>query len=383
MFNRVPLAWLQLTHQKVRLVAAIAGISFAVVLMLFQLGLLDALFTTASLVQSRLAGDLFITSDQYQYMLTSKSFSRRRLYQALAFDGVQSVSPVYLGIAQWKNPDTQTERSILTLGYNPLDNSFALPEGADPHRLLFPDVVFFDSASRPEFGPVEKDIREKGEVRTEVNGRRVKVKGLFRMGPSFGVDGAMVTGDLNFLRMFPSHPDGLIELGLIHLKPGADAESVRAALQKGLPPDVRVLDRATFIQKEKDYWAASTGIGYIFTLGVFIGFVVGAVIVYQILYTDVNDHLAEFATLKALGYRDFYLASIVLRQALLLSIFGFIPGLIIASELYSLTEGATYLPLKMTALRAGFVLALTIGMCAGSALLAVRKLSQADPADIF
>ena len=146
---------------------------------------------------------------------------------------------------------------------------------------------------------------------------------------------------------------------------------------------MRVLTRANFIEGEKTYWKANTGIGYIFTLGVIIGFVVGAVIVYQILYTGVNDHLAEFATLKALGYTDFYLSMIVLRQALMLSIFGYIPGVLMANVLYSLTSNYAFLPMNMDPRRVVLILILTIGMCAGSALLAMRKLRQADPADIF
>ena len=183
--------------------------------------------------------------------------------------------------------------------------------------------------------------------------------------------------------MFPGHSAGLIELGVITLKPGADAERVRQALEKGLPHDVRVLSRETFQRKEKAYWADNTGIGYIFILGVFIGFMVGAVIVYQILYTAVNDHLAEFATLKALGYHDSYLAGIVIRQSLMLSLLGFLPGLAIATGLYRVTADATFLPMKMDPRRAALVLGLTVAMCSGSAMLAMRKLRQADPADIF
>ena len=100
--TRVPLAWLQLTHEKLRLLAAVAGIAFAVVLMLVQLGLLDALFNASALVQSRLQGDLVIVSKQYNYLVFSKNFPKPRLYQALAADGVESVWPVYLGLAQWK-----------------------------------------------------------------------------------------------------------------------------------------------------------------------------------------------------------------------------------------------------------------------------------------
>lgn len=383
MFNRVPLAWLQLTHEKIRLAAVVAGIAFAVVLMLFQLGLLDALFATASLVQSRLESDLVLTSKQYQYMIFSGSFSRRRVYQALAFDGVDSVRSVYLSLGTWKNPVRLTQRSVLAIGYDPLGAAFTLSPGDDPRQLLLDDNVFFDAAARPEFGPIERLVREKGVVETEVNGHMVKVVDTFRMGSSFGVDGTLVASDLTFLRMFPGHPRELVELGLIRLKPGVDPESVRLALEKGLPPDVRVLNRATFLQQEKDYWAVNTGIGYIFTLGVFIGFVVGGVIVYQILYTDVNDHLAEFATLKALGYNDLYLSLIVLRQALILALLGFFPGVGIAKILYTLTQTATSLPMILEGRRVLLILVLTVGMCSVSALLAMRRLRKADPADIF
>ena len=383
MFKRIPLAWLQLAHEKVRLLAAIAGIAFTVVLMLYQIGLLDTLYVTASLVQTRLKGDLVLTSPQYQYLVYSKNFSKRRGYQALAFDGVESVQPVYLSMAEWKNPVSMTVRSVLIIGYDPLGEAFTLPAGVDPRRLSLPDTVLFDSTSRTEFGPVERLLHERGVVVTEVNGRKVKVIDLFRLGSSFGVDGTLVTSDSSFQRMFPAHSGDRVELGLINLKPGADPERVRQAIENGLPPDVRVLTRANFIEGEKTYWKANTGIGYIFTLGVIIGFVVGAVIVYQILYTGVNDHLAEFATLKALGYTDFYLSMIVLRQALMLSIFGYIPGVLMANVLYSLTSNYAFLPMNMDPRRVVLILILTIGMCAGSALLAMRKLRQADPADIF
>ena len=383
MAKRVPLAWLQLTHEKLRLAAAVAGIAFAVLLMMMQLGFREALATASSLVQSALQGDLVLTSRQYDYLVFSKQFSQRRLYQALSFDGVESAWPVYLGLAQWKNPEDLHERAILVIGSDPDGHLITVSNDVDPSRLRLPDIALFDSDSRAEFGPVAKMIREKGSVRTEVNGRSIQVVGLFKMGTSFGVNGTVVASDLNFLRIFPGHSGGLTELGVIRLKPGANAIAVRDTLRGGLPPDVYVLTHDEFVQQERDYWALHTGIGYIFTMGVFMGFVVGAVIVYQILYTDVNDHLPEYATLKAMGHRNGYLASIVLKESVLLSLFGFVPGAVIAKGLYVLTEQATLLPMNMSLERVGTVLALTVAMCGASALLAVRKLAQADPADVF
>jgi putative ABC transport system permease protein len=154
-------------------------------------------------------------------------------------------------------------------------------------------------------------------------------------------------------------------------------------LQKNLPNDVRVLTKAEFINFEKQYWSENTSIGFIFTMGTAIGFVVGVVIVYQILSGDVAEHTAEYATLKAMGYQDSYLLTVVFQEALILAFLGFLPGSAIAVSLYALTRNATNLPLFMTMSRAITVLILTIMMCLISGGIATRKLRAADPADIF
>jgi len=138
-----------------------------------------------------------------------------------------------------------------------------------------------------------------------------------------------------------------------------------------------------FIDFEKDYWAGSTPIGFIFTLGIVIGFLVGLVIVYQILYADISDHLPEYATLKAMGFTDNYFLGVVLQESLILALLGFIPGVVISLGLYSLAQGATMLPIVMTVQRAITVLILTITMCTLSGAIAIRKLRAADPAEIF
>jgi putative ABC transport system permease protein len=351
--------------------------------MLVQLGFRDALFTASSIVQDRLQSDLVIISKQYDYLVFSSRFPQERLYQALAYDGVKSVAPIYLGIAQWKNPEDNKERSILLLGVNPVSQLPALPDLENPKRLLFPYAVMFDQGSRSEFGPIADAVREKGSIEAELNGKKVQVVGLFQMGVSFGVNGTVVTSDLNFLRVMPGHPQDSIEIGLIQLIPGANPSEVRDRMNEHLPADVRVLTKAEFRQEEREYWAWHTGIGYIFTLGVFIGLIVGAVIVYQILYTDVTDHLPEYATLKAMGYGNRYLSGLVLREAFILSLIGYVPAYLIAKVLYFVTQKATLLPMFLTPDKAVLVFLLTVFMCCGSAMVAIRKLRQADPAEIF
>ncbi|OKH32912.1 ABC transporter, partial [Calothrix sp. HK-06] len=176
---------------------------------------------------------------------------------------------------------------------------------------------------------------------------------------------------------------GLIEVGLIKLKPGADANAFAQKLRNYLTQEVNVMTKQQYIDFERNYWASNTAIGFIFTLGAIMGFIVGIVIVYQILYTEVNDHLSEYATLKAIGYTHKYLLRVILQESLLLAVLGYFPGLFVTLFLYQKAREATLLPVFMTFARAVIVLVLTIIMCYISGVIAVKKLNAADPADIF
>jgi putative ABC transport system permease protein len=381
---RIPLAWLQLSREKMRLLVAIAGISFADILMFMQLGFRDALFDAAVNLHKNIQGDIFLVSPQSTSLISMKSFPSRRLYQTLGFEGVQSINSVYIGLGLWKNPETRGTRSILVVGFNPIDNILSLPEVTrNLEKIKMPDVVLFDDASRPEFGPIPQLFNQGENVLTEVESRRIRVGGLFTLGASFGADGNILTSDLNFLRMFSKRDKGIIDIGVVKLKPGTNPESLIQIMKEKLPKDVLILSKEEFVNKEKQYWETGTAIGFIFGLGTSMGFIVGIVIVYQILYTDVADHLPEYATLKAMGYKNSYFWIVVFQEALILSVIGYLPGAAISTGLYALTKGATQLPMAMTLARAIIVFILTIVMCSVSGAIAVRKLQAADPADIF
>ena len=460
MIFAVPLAWLQLTYEKSRLLVAIAGITFAVVLMFLQLGFRDALFTSAIRLQSNLVGDLVIISPQSTNLVGMRNFSQRRLYQALGMKEVDSVNPVYIGLGAWKiqeDPAGQT-RNILVLGANPEAKVFKMA-GAEANidHIKTQDVVLFDRASRAEFGPIVGEcgtlaLKAKftddafacnNLVTREVANRKLTIGGLFELGASFAADGAVITSDTNFLRIFDSRRSGLINVGLINLKPDAspyeamrnfilsqpsdhvilpreklqpDGKRVQVLYKESIDAngklireenkdkvfvyktdltvedlkkthdaavdDTRILTMEGYIDFEKGYWQKSTAIGFIFSLGTVMGFIVGIVIVYQILYTDVSDHLAEYATLKAMGYGNLYLAQVVIQEAFVLSILGFIPGLGISFGLYNLTKNATLLPLYIWD-KAIPVMILTMVMCVISGAISLRKVQSADPAEIF
>ena len=134
---------------------------------------------------------------------------------------------------------------------------------------------------------------------------------------------------------------------------------------------------------EVDHWRNNTSFGLIFNLGVLVGLVVGAIIVYQILYSDVSDHLPEYATMKAMGYSDGFVVGIIVQESVLLAALAFAPSLLLAMGLYAILASSTSLMIVMTVQRALAVFALTLVMSAGSGWLATGKLRRLDPADIF
>ncbi|AFZ23493.1 DevC protein [Cylindrospermum stagnale PCC 7417] len=390
MFRNIPLAWLQLARQKIRFLVALAGIAFVAVLMFMQIGFQEALYASATQLHKNLQGDLFIISAQYQSLTSNQSFSRSRLYQTLGFDGVESISPLYVQFAKLKNMINGHKYPIYILGFAPVKSIFLMPEIQQDFKLLqIPNQVLFDSASRPEFGPIAQDFKQNKPVSLEIFsysglvGYKVKISGLFSLGPSFGVDGNLIVSSSTFLRIFQDRQPQKIDIGLINLKSGADPQKVLANLSAKLPKDVIVMNRQSFIEFEKSYWTLRTPIGFVFNLMVIMGFVVGVIVVYQILYSNISSHLAEYATLKAMGFKNKYLLGIVFQQALILAALGYIPGFAIALGLYDIAKNATKLPVVMDINKALIVLFSAILMCLISGFLSTNKLRNVDPAEIF
>lgn len=378
------LAWRQISKEKTRLIVALGGVSFAVVLVSMQLGFRGSVYTSAVRLHQKMDYDLVMLNPATPFIGFSESFTRRRLYQALAADGVMDVTPVYLRPGFWKNPWEFNSRSLLVIGFDPAHDILRIDDvSRNLDQLKVPDVVLFDRASRPEFGPVAQVFEKVKTVSAEINNRHIRVIDLYELGTSFGIDGSVITSDLNFQRIFPDRPPGFIELGLIHLEPDADIAAVQALLVQFLERDVLILTRDQFIQREADYWGSTTPIGYVFGFGAIMGLIVGSVIVYQILYADVMEHSVEYATLKAIGYRNVDLSMLVLAEAGILGVLGFLPGFIVSLGLYSIATEATRLPLEMSLLRAFLVFMLTLSMCAISGLIALRKVRATDPAEVF
>jgi putative ABC transport system permease protein len=390
MILNIPLAWLQLVKQKVRFLVALAGIAFISVLMFMQIGFQDALYASATQVHKHLRGDLFLISSQYKSLTSTQSFPRSRLYQILGFNGITSVEPLYVQFAKLKNPLNGRKYPIYVLGFDPVKSIFRLPEIDQDFQLLkIPDQVFFDRAARPEFGPIAEYFQKNKPISMEIFsylgtvGYKVKVSGLFTLGPSFGVDGNLIVSSSTFFKIFPEHRPNQVDIGSIHLQPHVNPQRILATLSASLPNDVTVMTRQGFIDFEKSYWTLRTPIGFVFNLMVTMGFVVGVIVVYQILYSNISTHFVQFATLKAMGFRNKYLLNVVFQQAVILAVLGYIPGFAISLGLYDIAKDATKLPIVMDINKGLLVFTSVIVMCLTSGFFSTNKLRKVDPAEIF
>lgn len=383
MSDRVPLALLQLKQHPRRLLIAVAGIAMSTLGILCQMGFEDSLFRSATRLFQELDADLVLISPQYQFMVLPTAFTERRLYQSLSVEGVKSIAPLRLGIAPLRNPATRIDRNAYIVGVPKHARVFAKPDWQRAIDVLDqPDEVLFDARSRPEFGPVAALFRQ-GEVRSEIAHRSIRIVGVFEMGASFSADGTAITTEDGFARLFPSRASGLIDIGLIHLEPGARAASVLEDLRAALPNDVLVMTHDELNRREQAYWRGTTPAGFIFKTVLVISLIVGCVSVYQILSSDVAENLRQYSTLKALGYSDRYFVRLTFEKAWLLTSMAYPVGFALAGVVYLSATYLTLVPLVMTTTRVVGVYALILAAAFIAGFVAMSRLRRSDPTELF
>jgi putative ABC transport system permease protein len=379
-------------HDKLRFLAAGAAVAFAVLLMFLEQGFHHALLESMTLLIERLNAEVVIVNRAKYSVTVAAPFARHLLIQARALPEVADVYPLYIELQSglWKDTATRDANlphihAIRVLAFDPAKPVLRVP-GLDDEALLnlqLPGTVLMDSRSRSVYGPTA------GDIQRELAEKSIEVVGSFQLGPDFVNDGNLIMSDSTYARLFPMPQPwrsalDQVEIGLIHLREGADPTRVRDALRAMLPrEEVAVLTRTELAQQEQQFWNESTPVGYVFRLGMFLGFLVGVIICGQILAADVADHHAEYATLKAIGYPDSYLTWVVLQAAILLSICGFIPGLLMSAAGYELLAAWTSLPMHLTVARAATVLGWTLVMGGLSGMGAMRKIYVTDPAKVF
>ncbi|MEZ6094058.1 MAG: FtsX-like permease family protein [Pirellulaceae bacterium] len=387
---RINLALLNILNSPRKTALSISGIGVAILLVFMQLGFRGAVENTATNIYGKLDFDVLVRSPNYLHFVDAGTTPSRYLDEIAGAEGVTQANFLDVSVVNWRNPVGQM-KGILLLGVSPSQSPFRDRHvDRDFKHLLSLDSILIDRQSHHEFGPVNQKTFAKADVgrEFEVGGQAMKITGLFDMGAGLAANGAAIVADKSFQMMVPTFRDGEVTFGLIKLEEDVPVDSFVAAIQARFTdpqhgPLVEVLTRDQVLQRELDRWLGETPIGFIFTLGVLISLIVGAAIVYMVLGNDVANRLHEYATLKAMGYSNVYMAGVVIRQAGYLALFSFVPALVVALLLYWSTSWLANLAMEMTMARVGFVLLLTLMMCGCAGTLALKKLWQAEPAELF
>ncbi len=372
------IAWRILVDQKGRTALATGGIFVAILLVFIELGFFVAVPQGGMLIYDHMRFDLLVCSDKYLFQAQSGQFARDRLAAVMALPEVAQASPIYLGGGKWRDANGGLKLDIAVIGLDPLAGVFTVPDIERQSAVIErPDTVLVDSATRTLFGPLDA-----GRV-VDIAGRHMTIGGQYKLGTGFLGLGVALVSEANFFAMFPGRPPDTVNLGLVTVKPGADPDGAARALRGVLPADMRVFTRAELVAHEVAYWTTRTATGLIFGSGLVVSFVVGIMVLYQTLATQITRQLPQFATLKAIGYSDRYLDAIVLIESFLIMAVAFVPALGAALAVYALVRSETLLPLSLTAAELGSVFAITLVMAAASAFLSLGSLRRADPAEVF
>lgn len=383
----IPFTLLNLLHQRKRTAIALAGVAFSNILIFMQLGFYASAESTATLLLRQLDFELIVLSPDYLDINRPGLFPRARMQRLAAFQEVQQTSPMYISSQLWRivNTDKSQEglrRNMAVIGFDPVSSPFRLPDLREKvEKLKIVGNAFIDTKSRSYFGDLSLGVE------SELGMARVRLVDTFTIGTGFGSDGMVMCSSETFSRIFGGAPLDKISLGLVKLKPGSDPAMVAAQIRASFPggdyEPMRVFTRQELEEQEMHFWVTKTSVGQIFFMGVLVAMLVGIVFVYQVISSDLKNRLPEFATLKAMGYGDRFLDSVVLEQALWYAALGFVPALLISLALYGWIADLALIPLGMTVERIVLVLVSGIIMCVVSGWLALRRVKAADPAELF
>ena len=370
-----PLAQRNLFHDKVRLAVTLTGIVFSVVLIVVQLGLFIGFTTATSNLIDHSGADLWITSKNVPYVEQGVAFSERKLNQVRAVPGVADAQKIIAHWTQWKRHDGGQE-SVQVVGINvddPIEQPWNLVEG-HVEDLKRPDAVIMDELYKQKLG-----VTRVGEV-FEIGGYRARVVGFTRGIRSFTTSPYVFTSFKNAQDFTGLREDQTLFI-LVKLAPGANRAQVRRAMLDHVK-DVDVLTNAQFGHMTTFYWMFTTGAGVAVLIAAALGLVVGFVVVAQTIYATTMDHIREYGTLKAMGAPNRYVYKVIMKQAAISAVIGYVLGMIVSVFVVqgSHRGGAAILMPPPMAIGMFF---LTLAMCVGAALVSINKVTRIDPAMVF
>ncbi len=351
---------------------------FAIVLIFMQAGFYLACRASATRIHALLDFDAAITSARYAFVADADRMERARIEVARSVPGVASVSAVKIGPLLWRTPAPANRYDTLILGVDPTDRPFSSADiNQQLTKLQHPDTVLFDQLAHPILG-----ANITGVV-SEARNRRVTVVGEFDWGAGFVTQGLAITHEHTFSNLFSERPSADIQLGLIHLEPGAEVDTVLRQLEASLPADVTVWSRAAIEARDRRFFLSERPIGLMFTSGMVLAVLVGGIIIFQVLASEITSRRSEFATLQALGFARRQVYEVVVAQGFLYTLTAFVPASLLAWLLFGIVRDVARLPMRLDLGLLAAVLITSLLMCLTGALLASRRVRSADPADLF
>jgi putative ABC transport system permease protein len=370
-----PLAQRNLFHDKVRLAVTLTGIVFAVVLIVVELGLFVGFTVTTSNLIDNSGADLWVTSKHVPYVEQGVPFSERKVYQVRAVPGVAKAEKLITRWVEWKRPDGRQE-SVQVVGLN-VDESLGRPWNLVQGRvedLKRPDAIIMDEIYRQKLGV------DHAEQLFEINGKRARVVG-FTQGIRAFTTSPYVFTTFKRAQEYANVADDQTTYILVKLAPGANAEQVRHEILDRVK-DVDVVTNREFSRMTQFYWMFTTGAGVAVLLAALLGLVVGFVVVAQTIYATTMDHLREFGTLKAMGAPNSYVYKVIIKQAAISAVIGYLLGMIVSVFVVHASQKGGAAILMPTPMAIGMFF-LTLFMCIGAALVSINKVTRLDPAMVF
>lgn len=382
-----------------RFLVAQAGIMFAVSLVTIQTGLQSGFAGSSSLLIDRSKADIWVASDSMEHLGLTLPIPYERVTQARDVAGVDKAEGIIIRGSVWREEPDDKIASVTLIG-------------AEPNGLLFdPKNLVSGSFSRLEepytFITDKSNLKSLRLTGVGETGRIGSLPGTL-VGLTKGTQ-SIVFGNLMFTSLesantyinprlpnqtpvrgdsSTSNPprqltnDDAITFVLIRATPGTNLDTLKQRLEAEVP-DVRAFTRAEMATRTQNYWQKRSGIGFILGLGAAVGVIVGVVVVGQILYASVSDHIKEFGTLKAMGASDWFIYRVIMEQGLWMAILGYIPGMALCLGVASWTAATQGIAILITPVSAIAVLGVTIGMCVSAAIFAIQKVTRVDPAIVF
>ena len=382
------LAWRQLIGKRISLLATISGNIVAFVLIFMQLGFEQGIYAAGTSLHEILQADAVMINPASINISRMRPLSRAAYGSVLGHPNIDETSRIATSIVFWRSPLDGLQRPALMLGIPINDDVIAAKwdRNWNTSQLAIPGSVLFDQEARPELGgnAIPTMMRDASGFTFQINDKIVQPKQIQPIRFPIGTEGTIIASLDTFNYIVASESESTTAL-LIRLKDSSEWAMRRtiASMNQDLASDAKVISKKDWIRNEVRFWAKNTPVGLLFRFGVAIGACVSSIFIYQMLASDICLHLCEYATLRAIGYDNWYLRRVVLYQGIYLTAISCPLALIISSILLRMWTDFTKIPLRLTTSHVYGVLILSLIVSSCSAILATRELADVDPAENF